>query len=103
LNRVGSTGDVDRMTIGTQILREFVCYNHFDLVGTCKAWDPKMEGALTHAGLKQALGSSSLIFAPKVVDNIFQDCPKNFLNQADYVQLAKIIKNAPPPVTYHSL
>jgi hypothetical protein len=47
LDRVGSARDIDRLSMGTQILREFICYNHFDLVGTCKAWDHNMGGALS--------------------------------------------------------
>lgn len=46
-DRVGSPRDIDQLSKGTQILREFVWYNHFDLVGTCKASDHNMGGALT--------------------------------------------------------
>lgn len=96
-------GDINKQSMGTQVLREYLFYNKFNFQKFVQKYDPAEVGYIKPNQFKEALMTSQLIFSHSIVEEIIKDSPKNWNQEILYNELYQNLINFDSPQTYYSL
>lgn len=84
--------NLDSLSEGFQILREFIVYSNLNFVKLCQDFDIYETRVLSKDAFRNSLKASPLYFTPQNIEQIYNDAPKNSRNDVLYQELNKWIQ-----------
>ncbi len=98
--------DIENLSQGFNILREYIWYYNLNLIYFCQSKDPRNEGLIKKEDFRKMISEelrNMFYLTIKNIQEIFRDSPrvqnKEKGNYVKYAVLQNMIKNGPKPTT----